>query len=237
VKISEKEKGRLLELAKLEMDLRVLSQALKKAVEADLSDEANREFFEVSEKLSATRSELEDSELEHKRTAQDLELVEARIVRDERLLQNSSNSNEINSLQHELETLKNRKSALETELLERMDQQESVGSIIQSLTEQKQKLREHVEKVEREQQAQLLELEGKKRDLEAKREEYLGGLPPEIADEYSRKATRGVPVGVLESGACSACHLNLTATDLASIRATSPDELVNCPECQAILLR
>ncbi len=237
MKIAEEDKGRLLELAKLEMELRVLSQALKKALETDEADKANQEFFEASEKLSATRSELEENEVENRRIAEDLALVEARIARDEKLIQNSTNSSEISSLQHELETLSGRKGSLETELLEKMEQQESLEQVIQTLTEQKQGLRENAEKVESEQRAQIVELEEKKKELEASRSEFLGLLPGEIANEYSRKAARGVPVGILESGACSACHLNLTATDLASIRSTSADELVNCPECQAILIR
>ena|GEM_PF-1415847 len=237
MKIAEEDKGRLLELAKLEMELRVLTKALKNALDADQADKANQEFFEASEKLSATRSELEENESENKRIAEDLALVEARIARDEKLIQSSSNSSEINSLQHELETLNSRKSSLETELLEKMEQQESLEQVIQTLTEQKQSLRENAERVEGEQRAQIVELEGKEKELEASRSEYLSLLPQEIADEYSRKASRGVPVGILESGACSACHLNLTATDLASIRSTPADELVNCPECQAILIR
>ena len=237
MKISESERAQLIELSNLEMELRKVLNQHKRLSESDPAEQANSEFLEVSEKLSASRAEQEDLELEGKRINEDLELVEARMLRDQKLIQESSNAGELSGLQHELETLNKRKGELETELLEKMEQQESVAAVIGQLTAQKQSLREKLEQVEKSHSEELAAVRKSQLDLENRRVEMLGSLQEDLSSEYQRRAQRGVPVGVLESGACSACHLNLTATDLSAIRATASDELVNCPECQAILIR
>lgn len=237
MKLSENDRSQLIELAKLEMDLRKVVNHHKNLTESDPAELANKEFLEISEQLSASRAEQEDMELENKRINEDLELVEARILRDQKLIQQSSNANELSGLQHEMETLSKRKGELETELLETMEKQESIAAVIGQLTAQKQSLRENLEQVETIHDQELAKTKDEWSGLESKRNELLASLPESISEEYQRKAKRGVPVGVLESGACSACHLNLNATDLASIRSTPIEDLVNCPECQAILIR
>jgi hypothetical protein len=237
MKLTENDRNQLVELAKLEMDLRKVINHHKNLIESDPAESANKEFLEISEQLSASRAEQEDMELENKRINEDLELVEARILRDQKLIQQSSNANELSGLQHEMETLSKRKGELETELLETMEKQESVAAVIGQLTAQKQSLRENLEQVETVHDQELAKTKDELSALENTRNELLASLPESISEEYQRKAKRGVPVGILESGACSACHLNLNATDLASIRSTPIEDLVNCPECQAILIR
>ena len=235
--LSESDREQLIELAKLEMELGKVRGHHAKLSAADPAEDVNREFLEISEKLSSSRAEYEDSELEAKRIGEDLGLVEKRIERDKALIEKSSNASELSGLQHEMATLESRKSNLETELLEKMEQQESISSVIDQLTEKKQILREKLAEVESSHTAELAETRTQLEQLEDTRSELLGGLPGVVSEEYQRKAKRGVPVGMLQSGACSACHLNLNATELGAIRAKPADELVNCPECQAILIR
>ncbi len=237
MKVTEAERESLVELAELEMQLQKLTASKSKLQSSDPAEQANAEFLEVSEKLTASRAEQEDLQLEASRIEEDLELVESRMLRDQSLIQQSSNSSEITGLQHEVETLNKRKGELETDLLEKMEQQESLTAVIGQLTAQKQDLRDQLEMVEKTHDQQLLEATNQLNDLIARRNQLLQTLSEETSADYQRKASRGVPVGLLREGACTACHLNLTATDLSAIRSTEIDELVHCPECQAILIR
>mgnify|MGYP001079093437 CR=1 FL=1 len=237
MKVTEAERESLVELAELEMQLQKLTASKSKLQSSDPAEQANAEFLEVSEKLTASRAEQEDLQLEASRIGEDLELVESRMLRDQSLIQQSSNSSEITGLQHEVETLNKRKGELETDLLEKMEQQESLTAVIGQLTAQKQDLRDQLEMVEKTHDQQLLEATNQLNDLIARRNQLLQTLSEETSADYQRKASRGVPVGLLREGACTACHLNLTATDLSAIRSTEIDELVHCPECQAILIR
>ena len=237
MKLTEAERNSLIELAELEMQLQKLIASKSRLESSDPAEQANAEFLEVSEKLSASRAEQEDMQLEVTRISEDLELVESRMLRDQGLIQQSSNSSEITGLQHEVETLNRRKGELETDLLEKMEQQESLTAIIGQLTAQKQSLREQLEVVEKSHDQELLDATNQLKELVVRRNELLESLSDETSADYQRKATRGVPVGLLREGACTACHLNLTATDLSAIRSTDVGELVHCPECQAILIR
>ena len=237
MKVTEAERKALVELADLEMQIQKLTASKSKLQSSDPAEQANAEFLEVSEKLTASRAEQEDLQLEVSRISEDLELVEARMLRDQGLMQQSTNSQEITGLQHEVETLNKRKGELETDLLEKMEQQESLTAVIGQLAAQKQDLRDQLEVVEKTHDQELMDVTNQLNELISRRNQLLETLSEETSEDYQRKATRGVPVGLLREGACTACHLNLTATDLSAIRSTDMDDLVHCPECQAILIR
>lgn len=237
MKLTEEERESLVELAELEMQLQKLIANKARLETSDPAEKANAEFLETSEQLTATRANQEDLQLEVSRISEDLELVESRMLRDQGLIQKSTNSSEISGLQHEVETLNKRKGELETDLLEKMELQESLSGKIGQLTAQKQDLRDQLEVVETTHNQDLLGATTELDQLVTRRNYLLHLLKDETSADYQRKASRGVPVGLLREGACTACHLNLTATALNSIRSTEMDELVHCPECQAILIR
>ena len=237
MKVTEAERKALVELADLEMQIQKLTASKSKLQSSDPAEQANAEFLEVSEKLTESRAEQEDLQLEVSRISEDLELVEARMLRDQGLMQQSTNSQEITGLQHEVETLNKRKGELETDLLEKMEQQESLTAVIGQLAAQKHDLRDQLEVVEKTHDQELMDVTNQLNEFIARRNQLLETLSEETSEDYQRKATRGVPVGLLREGACTACHLNLTATDLSAIRSTDMDDLVHCPECQAILIR
>ena len=64
-------------------------------------------------------------------------------------------------------------------------------------------------------------------------------LPADIIAQYdARRTENGVGVAALSGGrSCGACFLTLTATALREIQATDPDELPECPNCGAFLVR
>jgi hypothetical protein len=81
------------------------------------------------------------------------------------------------------------------------------------------------------------ELEAQKNDLLAKRKLLVATLDPELAQAYQRKSERGVAVGKLVARECGACRLSITATNLEEIMALPADEVAECPNCQAYLVR
>ena len=70
-----------------------------------------------------------------------------------------------------------------------------------------------------------------------KKEALVAELDSEIATAYERKASRGVAVGRLVGRECGACRLSITATNLDEILALPVDEVAECPNCQAFLVR
>jgi hypothetical protein len=85
---------------------------------------------------------------------------------------------------------------------------------------------------------------GQARDLEAvvlesnqKRSKTLATLDPELVSAYEQKARRGIAVGRLSGTECGACRLSLTATYFSELSSLPSDELPECPNCQAFLVR
>ena len=81
------------------------------------------------------------------------------------------------------------------------------------------------------------ELDSQRQDLSSKRTALIGLIDPELAVAYQRKADRGVAVGKLIGRECGACRLSITATNLEEIVALPADEIAECPNCQAYLVR
>ena len=66
-----------------------------------------------------------------------------------------------------------------------------------------------------------------------------GGLPPELVAFYDQRRVRGGGVGaaLLRQRTCSGCTITLTGADLAAVRSAAPDAVLQCPECDRILVR
>jgi predicted nucleic acid-binding Zn-ribbon protein len=81
------------------------------------------------------------------------------------------------------------------------------------------------------------ELDSARAELLSKRSALVGLIEPELAAAYQRKADRNVAVGKLVGRECGACRLSITATNLEEILALPADEIAECPNCQAYLVR
>ena len=66
-----------------------------------------------------------------------------------------------------------------------------------------------------------------------------GGVPAELLAFYEQRRTRGGGVGaaLLSQRTCGGCTITLTGSDLEVVRRSAPDEVVQCPECDRILVR
>ena len=69
------------------------------------------------------------------------------------------------------------------------------------------------------------------------RKQLVGRLPGELVNLYETKSKRAIAVGRLIHSECGACRMSISATNLADIIKQPIDELVFCPDCQAILVR
>jgi predicted nucleic acid-binding Zn-ribbon protein len=73
--------------------------------------------------------------------------------------------------------------------------------------------------------------------IRSKRNSVISGIDQELAVAYERKYSRGVAVGGLTGRDCGACRLSITATSFEELMALMPEELAECPNCQAFLVR
>jgi predicted nucleic acid-binding Zn-ribbon protein len=85
--------------------------------------------------------------------------------------------------------------------------------------------------------SELAELSAQAEKILAERKSLLSGIDQELAAAYERKFSRGVAAGRLSGRDCGACRLSITATSFEELMALPTEELAECPNCQAFLVR
>ena len=72
----------------------------------------------------------------------------------------------------------------------------------------------------------------------SRRDTLAATLDPDLSALYERQRSHGGPGAARLLGhRCGACRIEIDRGELARISAAADDELVLCPECNAILLR
>jgi hypothetical protein len=191
----------------------------------------------LSDHLIDARNRVGDLELELKRSENDLELVESRIAKDNQRLSSTSSAKDAQGIEHELNTLAKRKSELEDTELGIMEVLETVRAELSEAEKAKAAAENELTQLRSALATNTAELDSARAELSSKRSALVGLIEPELAMAYQRKADRNVAAGRLVGRECGACRLSITATNLEEILALPADEIAECPNCQAYLVR
>jgi len=146
---------------------------------------------------------------------------------------------ELQAMQTEGGALRERRSALEDEVLEVMGTRESLDEQVVELSQKRveldgegMRLRVAVAEAQAEIDRALM--------AEAvAREEAVAAVPAEVAALYEQLRVRlgGVAAAPLVNGRCGGCHLALPATEVSRLRKEPAETLVRCEQCECILVR
>jgi predicted nucleic acid-binding Zn-ribbon protein len=85
--------------------------------------------------------------------------------------------------------------------------------------------------------SELADLGSLAETVHTERNSAVSSIDQELAAAYERKYSRGVAVGRLTGRDCGACRLSITATSFEELMALPAEELAECPNCQAFLVR
>jgi uncharacterized protein len=202
-------------LARLEHRRRTLSE-LAVIVDADTRLAALRADVVRAE------TEVGDLDRELRRLEDDVDQVRRRAERDQqRMLSGAVPAKELESLQHEVETLTRRQSDLEDTELEVMERREDAEA-------RAGEVRAEVEKVT-----------ATRSEAEEARAVLADGLPADLMALYEkvRAASGGVGAAMLRQRRCEGCRLELMGAELRAAQAAPPDEVLRCENCRRILVR
>jgi predicted nucleic acid-binding Zn-ribbon protein len=227
----------LLALAALDVELARISNSRKQAqAEAEL-EAASADTLRLSDLLIDARNAVGELEMELGRAEADLELVANRINKDKQLLSSTSSSKDAQGIEHELSTLAARRSELEDTQLQIMELLESAQQEHEKLKLEKQASDATLASLQERISSELAELSAQAEKILAERKSLLSGIDQELAAAYERKFSRGVAAGRLSGRDCGACRLSITATSFEELMALPSEELAECPNCQAFLVR
>lgn len=238
MKAAPADQALLLELQELDTRIQRATQQLAKMPE-------QQELKAIAEGRDVLRMELaqrngavEDAQTELKRTETDVATVDARIARDTQRLQSSTSVKDIQGLEQELAALAKRKSDLE-------DIELAVMETVEERTAEVEKTRAGLADLEQRAATTQAALEKAQASLRGDQEAAVtarAGLEPRIPADllalYEKQRARyGSGASLLQRGVSVAAGVALNASDMNMVRAAAPDDVLICPESQAILVR
>ena len=181
-----------------------------------------------------------DVAAEQRRLENDVDAVRARSSRDEQRLQSGGiPSKELESLQHEVVTLARRQSSLEDDLLEVMEQREQADTALADLLRQRDVMETERTELTAARDAAFAEIDAAAQLRDAERAALSADVPADLLALYerAREHSGGVGAAVLRQRRCEGCHIELSGSELAAVRAAAEDEVVRCDNCRRILVR
>lgn len=237
MKASEAQQADLLSLANLDQEISRSKAAIKNLSNGNQFSALRATQRELAAKLINARNALDTVELELKRSETDLELVEQRIAKDETRLNSTNNAKDAQGIQSELESLNRRKSDLEDIELAILDEKEAATAAFATVSSDKSSVDDELSAAEAANEAEIMKLRSGLDLLVNNRAQQASRISAELIELYDKKAARGIPVARLLGRECGACRISLGATALNDVESLPRDEMANCPECQAILIR
>jgi len=223
-------------------------------VDAELSrvEHRRRTMPEIAEieGIEKTLRELRDSAIRHETAASDLdreiarqekeiESVRAREDRDRKLIDGGTvSAKQVTDLQHELETLTRRQTALEDDLLELMERREALGLDVQRTGAEVDKTEQALADVQRRRDETVKDLDTTNARRQEDRAKLVPRFPEGLLKLYERvRAHKGIGAALVRQRRCLACNMEFDRNTVAEIKAAAEDEVVQCENCGAILVR
>jgi len=204
-------------------------------------------LHERERNLDALRGDIVDAETlvsdladDQRRLEGEIDIVRARETRDEqRLLSGGLPAKDLEGLQHELVTLKRRQATLEDELLEVMEQREAADGALSQLSAQQSAIEVECADLVVARDAAFTEIDASRAQRTQERDGLAAGMPEDLLALYEkgREHSGGTGAAMLRHGRCEGCHIELSGSELNSVRSAEPDLIVRCDNCRCILIR
>ncbi|QAY74093.1 hypothetical protein ET445_12840 [Agromyces protaetiae] len=182
---------------------------------------------------------LEDAKTELGRIESDVRIVEARIARDGERLTQTSSLKDVQALEGELVSLKRRLSDLEDQELVVMEKVEGAEGAVAAIDDERAAIAVAQQSLEAERDEASAGIATEREQTDRDRAVVAATIPADLLAFYEQRRVRGGGVGaaLLRQRTCGGCTITLTGSDLEAVRRAAPDDVVQCPECDRILVR
>jgi len=180
----------------------------------------------------------EDAELELKRTEADVAVVEARVARDKERMQSSASVKDVAAFEQELAALAKRQSDLEDIELAVMESLDEKTKALSDARAQLEAVDAKIAEASAARDTALGALDGDKAAAVSERDALAARIPADLLALYEKQRARyGVGASHLRGGVSSASGVALNSSDMTVVRAAAPDDVLLCPDSNAILVR
>jgi predicted nucleic acid-binding Zn-ribbon protein len=232
---------RLLDLQECDTHLDQIAHRRANLSEAVRLREAESQLTRVKTLIVAGETEVSDRERDVRKMENDVEQVRMRARKDQEMLDGGSitNSKQLEELQHEVTSLKRRQEALEDDELALLEGLEDARKSLATHLEERARLdvelndaRDDLARVEK-------ALDAEHATVTQQRADIAKEIPDDLLRAYDkiRVDNGGVGAALLQHGRCGGCRLQITANELARIKAAPSNEVLRCEECRRIMVR
>ncbi|AIV40028.1 MULTISPECIES: zinc ribbon domain-containing protein [unclassified Curtobacterium] len=228
----------LLDLQRLDNDVTRLSHRITALQKGDRLTELGTTAASLRAELAAATGQVEDAERERTRLESDTATAQARIERDTTMLQNVSSAKDAAGLESEMESLRRRIGDLETAELEVMEQLDVHRARVGDIEAKLAGVEADRATLVAERDSEIARAEADRESAVQSRAAVATKVPADLLALYDRQRARyGFGASLLQGGVSTASGVTLTNSDLQDIRRAAPDDVVLCPDSDAILVR
>ena len=199
------------------------------------------ELTRLRDLVVAAETERSDVEREQAKADGDVQQVRQRADRDRQRLDSGqvTSPKDLQSLQHEIESLKRRQGELEDIEIAIMERLEEIDTHLSGLREQQASLTAEREAAVGRRDTAVREIDDEAALVRMARDTAAGQVDAALVTLYGkvREQQGGTGAAALRQRRCEGCRLELNTTDINRIRAAAEDEVLRCEECRRILVR
>jgi hypothetical protein len=229
---------RLLELQELDSAIDRLEARKRQLEEGKEMADARAAMEDAEGRLGELRLGVDAVMREQQRLEREIDSMTRKAEADEKRLYDGSivNIKEMEALQHEITSLRERRSRSEDELLEQMVRRDDLESRAGQASTLVQQTRARLEAVGGEAVAELERIQEELAEKRVTREKLVPEFDDELLELYEelRGQKRGVAVAALVDGVCQACHEKLSAMELDRLKRT--EGVKRCEYCRRIVV-
>lgn len=168
----------------------------------------------------------------------DIAVAKARIAHDREREKGSSDAKELTSLEHEIESLERRIEMLEEQEIEALGERDEILGTWNAIKIARDSFHDSRSAREHEISENIAALQRRQADIVVARAAIVSELPVPFIELYERQRERyGVGASHLQRGVTSASSVTLTPGQIQDVRAVDADEVLMCPDSNAILIR
>ena len=221
----------LLDLHEIDLQIDKLLDDRNSLPELESYRQAHAEVERLDAELTQARDDRKRAELGLDKTNGELEIVAEKAASEQnRLYAGGLSARDADYLRREVEMLYKKVSTYEDDVLEFMEQKEQADALVDDLeasldgaTAEKDRLTGLI-------QEQWRVIDKELAIKEERKEAAVQLVDPDLLAVYEelRERKEGRVVGRLADGVCGACHLSLSAAEVASIRKDDPPRCIHC---------
>jgi predicted nucleic acid-binding Zn-ribbon protein len=229
---------RLLDLQALDLAIDRLRSRLAELESQEDLRQARARVAETDARLAELQLSIDAVAREQRRLESDVDSVEQKIEAERKREFDGSvaNPKELQSIEHEVQNLRARKSRMEDDVIEKMEQRELLEAQLPPVQAEATEARQRLAEIERTSAKELVEVERDLADRSAERAALAGHFDEELLELYEdlRRQKKGVAVVELEDGVCGGCHQKLSPMYLDQLKRT--EGIRRCEYCRRILV-